>query len=145
MKLDDFVAVSGIPGVFKMAANRSNGLIVEDLDTGKKRFVSARKHQFTPLASIGIYTDDDTTELKFIFQSMLDQMESNPPIAVNAPKAAIVEYFIKILPEFDKDRVYISDIKKLIKWFNFLHKRDMLNIPEEEEPSTEPPAEENKE
>ncbi len=145
MKLDDFVAVSGIPGVFKMAANRSNGLIVEDLDTGKKRFVSARKHQFTPLASIGIYTDDDTTELKYIFQNMLDELAATPPPSTNAPTAEITEYFGKVLPAFDRDRVYISDIKKVIKWFNFLQQRDMLNIPEEEESSADTPVEENKE
>ena len=65
MKLDEFVAVSGLPGVFKMVANRNNGLIVENIETGKRKFAPTRRHQFTPLASIGIYTDgpEDTLEL----------------------------------------------------------------------------------
>jgi hypothetical protein len=61
MELENFVVVTGLSGVYKMAANRSNGLIVEDLDSGKKRFVSARQHQFTPLESIAIYTLNDST------------------------------------------------------------------------------------
>ncbi|MEL6864255.1 MAG: DUF5606 domain-containing protein [Bacteroidota bacterium] len=136
MKLDDFVAVSGMSGIYRMVANRSNGLIVEDLDNGKKKFASTRKHQFTPLVSIGIYTDTDTTELKLIFQTMLDQLESNPPVSVKAPADEINIYFAKILPEYDRDRVYISDIKKVIKWFNFLHERNLL-VSEEEETTEE--------
>ncbi|MEO1517761.1 MAG: DUF5606 domain-containing protein [Bacteroidota bacterium] len=139
MKLEDIVAVSGLAGLHKMVANRNNGLIVEDLDNGKRRFASSRKHQFTPLASIGIYTDEDTIELKVVFRSMLEQMESNPPIATNASAEAMKDYFSKILPEFDRDRVYPSDIKKVIKWFNFLHKRDLLDeaLKEEETEGTE--------
>ncbi|MEM8907743.1 MAG: DUF5606 domain-containing protein [Bacteroidota bacterium] len=132
MNLEDYVAVSGLPGIFKLAANRSNGLIVEDLDNGKKRFVSARKHQFTPLASIGIYTITDTEELKVIFKTMFDQIGENPPPPVNAAVADILGYFEKILPTFDRDRVYVSDIKKVIKWFNFLYERQLLNFTESE-------------
>lgn len=58
MNLDKLVAVSGMSGVYRMSANRSNGLIVEEIPTGKLKFASVRKHQFTPLESIGIYTDD---------------------------------------------------------------------------------------
>ena len=85
MNLDDLIAVSGLPGLFRMAANRSNGLIVEDLETGKRRFVSARKHQFTPLGSITIYTDDgDSVELANVFRNMRDQLEDRPPVDANA-------------------------------------------------------------
>ncbi len=126
MKLEDFVAVSGLPGLFRMVANRSNGLIVEDLDSGKRRFASARKHQFTPLASIGIYTDDDTAELSTVFQNMKDQLETNPPVPTNSSSDDLADYFASILPEYDRDRVHNSDIKKVIKWFNFLHSRDLL-------------------
>ena len=131
MKLDDFVSISGMGGVYRLAANRNNGLIVEDLDSGKKKFVSARKHQFTPLASIGIYTDDDTTEMATIFTSMLTQIKDNPPPPLSAPTEEITDYFTKILPEYDRDRVYISDIKKVIKWFTFLHDRNLLNLEDE--------------
>lgn len=142
MKIEDFVAVSALPGIYKMVANRSNGLIVEDLDTGKRRFASARKHQFTPLASIGIYTDDDTTELKEVFKSMSEKLETTPLVKSTAPTPELVEYFGAILPEYDRDRVHLSDIKKVIKWFTFLNERDLLDFSEEEETTEEETKEE---
>ena len=133
MNLEPFVAVSGAPGVFRLKTPRSNGLVVEDIDTGKIKFFSTRKHQFTPLGTVAIYTLEDSTELKIIFETMLLQMGENPPVSTNAPNHEIFEYFEKILPDFDEDRVYISDIKKVIKWFNFLNDRQLLNTSEEEE------------
>ncbi len=140
MNLENLVAVSGLPGLFKMAANRSNGLIIEDIDTGKKRFASVRKHQFTPLESIAIYTDDgDSTEITNVFRNMLDQIDDNPPIEAKSSPEQLHEYFADVLPNYDRDRVMTGDIKKLIKWFKFLHERDILmdtlnsNKEEEEE------------
>jgi hypothetical protein len=121
MDLEELVAVSGLPGLYRMAANRSNGLIVEDLETGKRRFASARKHNFTPLASIGIFTDDgDSVPLKDVFRNMKDQLQDNPPVDPNADKETLFEYFDDILPNYDRDRVYPKDIKKIITWFDFL-------------------------
>ncbi len=131
MNLEDFVAVSGLPGVYKMAANRSNGLIVEDLDSGKRKFVSARKHQFTPLASIGIYTQEDTEELDTIFTTMINKSATVAPIPHNSKPAEVISYFKEILPNYDEDRVYLSDMKKVIKWFNFLNERKLLSIEDE--------------
>ena len=140
MNLKDLVAVSGMPGIFKMAGNRNNGLIVEDLDTGKRKFASARKHQFTPLESIAIFTDDDdSVELAKVFQNMKDQLEDNPPIPVNSKSDDLREYFLDVLPNHDRDKVHISDIKKLLKWFNFLTERNLLD---EATPSTENSEEE---
>ena len=128
MNLEKLVAISGRSGIFKMAANRQNGLIVQDLDNGKKFFAPSRKHQFTPLESISIYTNDQesTAELKHVFNSMLEQLESNPPVAVKSNSNEIKHYFTQILPDFDQDKVLVSDIKKLIKWFNFLNERQLL-------------------
>ena len=140
MNLEDFVAVSGLPGIYKMVANRSNGLVVSDLDTGKKKFAPSRKHQFTPLASIGIYTHDDTEDLGVIFKTMLGQIETNPPVSPKASAVEVVDYFKGILPEFDPDRVNTSDIRKVIKWFNFLNERDLLSL--EDEPTKEEEEEE---
>lgn len=132
MKIEEFVAVSGLSGLYKMVANRNNGLIVADLDTGKRKFAPARKHQFTPLASIGIYTNDgDTAELKVVFRTMLEKLESTPPVSTSASAVELSEYFAEILPEYDEDRVYTSDIKKVIKWFNYLNERSLLSLAEE--------------
>jgi len=127
MNLKDLVSVSGMSGIYKMAANRNNGLILEDLDSGKRKFASARKHQFTPLESIAIFTEnDDSIELAKIFERMKEQMVDNPPISTTASSEELREYFFDILPNHDEDRVHISDIKKVLKWFNFLHERDLL-------------------
>ena len=133
MNLEPYVAISGAPGVFKLKTPRSNGLVVEEIDTGKVKFFSTRKHQFTPLGTVAIYTLEDSTELKIVFKTMLDQITDNPPVSPKAPNHEIFEYFEKILPDFDEDRVYISDIKKVIKWFNFLNDRNLLNESDEEE------------
>ncbi len=126
MNLDKLVAVSGLSGIYRMVTNKNNGLIIEDLDSGKKRFASSRKHQFTPLESIAIYTDDDSTELAKVFSSMLDQLEDNPPVKTNGSSNDIKEYFADVLPNYDKDRFHMSDMKKVIKWFNFLNDRGVL-------------------
>lgn len=132
MNLENLVAISGLPGVYKMTANRKNGLIVEDFDSKKRKFVSARIHQYTPLASIGIYTYEDTEALGDVFKNMKDRMTELPPVAQKAAPKEIVAYFREILPEFDEDRVHVSDMKKVIKWFTFLHERDLLQEKEPE-------------
>ena len=137
MNFDEFMAVSGLPGLYQMVANRSNGLIIEELNSGKRRFASSRKHQFTPLASIGIYTDDgEALELKKVFRNMHDQYEDNPPVDANVKTEELREYFIDVLPNYDKDRVRTSDIKKVIRWFTFLKDNDLLSSIEEKTADT---------
>ena len=127
MKLDKIVAVTGLPGLFRVAANRSNGLIIEDLESGKRRFAPARKHQFVPLESIAIFTDDgDSTELRTVFEKMREQLDDNPPVDANAPADALFEYFADVLPNYDPDRVHASDVRRVIKWFNFLQNSNLL-------------------
>lgn len=125
------VAVSGLPGVYKMVANRSNGLIVKDIDSGKSRFASSRKHQFTPLASIGIFTDDDTTELKEVFKMMKEKLASLPLPKPSDP-SELKKYFAEVLPNYDRDKVHVNDIKKVVKWFSYLNDKDLLDFSEEE-------------
>ncbi|MEM6723173.1 MAG: DUF5606 domain-containing protein [Bacteroidota bacterium] len=133
MDLSKLVAISGKSGIFRMVSNKENGLIVEDLDNGKKRFISGRKHQFTPLESISIYTWDDTVELKEVFHNMLAQLEENP-LPGNKEKADTLRaYFTKILPNHDTERVYTNDISKLIKWFKFLESRNLISAESVEE------------
>ena len=137
MNLENLIAVSGLPGIYRMTANRSNGLIIEDLVSGKQRFASARKHQFTPLESIAIYTDDgDSVELKNVFRNMLDQYEDNPPVSLSAKPPELHDYFADVLPNYDRDKVYTSDIKKVVKWFNYLLNNNLLQN-ESEVPAAE--------
>lgn len=132
-RLEKFVAVSGLPGLFELINTRGNGLVLKDLTNQKTIFVSMRKHQFTPLATVAIYTIDDTEELSKVFQNMLDQLADNPPPPHNSAAAVLFEYFEDIIPHFDKDKVFLSDIKKVIKWFNFLRDFQVFTPNNEEE------------
>ncbi|MBT8189858.1 MAG: DUF5606 domain-containing protein [Saprospiraceae bacterium] len=132
MNLEPFVAVSGVGGILKLVTSRNNGLILESLENGKTRFYSVRKHQFTPLGTVAIYTLEDTIALRDVFEKMLEQYEENPPVSPKAEQYKIEEYFESIIPDYDEDRVSINDMKKVIKWFNFMNERGLL-ISEEEE------------
>lgn len=135
MDINNILAISGMPGLFKMIGNRNNGLIVEGMEDGKKKFVPSRKHQFTPLESVAIYTLTDTEELPNILKTMKDTLAENPLPDPKASKEILHEYFGKILPTFDRDRVHARDIGKVIKWFSFLNERGLLN--EDEASSSE--------
>jgi hypothetical protein len=123
---EKLVAVSGQSNLYHMVANRGNGLILEDIGNQKRQFYSMRQHQFTPMASIGIYTDDDSIELKEVFNKMNDSEEAIPEDLSNA--ASLISYFEKVLPQYDRDRVKINDMKKVIKWFNFLKEKSLLEL-----------------
>ncbi len=135
MDVSNILAVSGLPGLYTLVSSRSNGLVVADIDSGKNRFCSVRKHQFTPLETVAIYTNTDTTPLVDIFQKIKDQQESNPVIDIkSSDNDEIEDYFLSIVPDYDEDRVYVSDMKKVIKWYNFLESRGMLEpVADEEE------------
>jgi 5,10-methenyltetrahydromethanopterin hydrogenase len=132
MNIRNIVAVSGLPGLFKLVATKSNGLLVADPDTGRTRFCSVRQHQFTPMETVAIYTDTDTVEIGKVFQAMLDQAEAHPVPPAGADHKLLQAYFAVIIPDYDRDRVYHSDMKKVIKWFNFLNERGYLTAEPEE-------------
>jgi len=134
---DTIVAVTGMSGLYRVAANRPNGLIVEDLSTGQRKFAPARTHQFSLLASIGIYTEEGTEDLRAVF-ARIRKSELDKPEAAATDKE-LRAWFKQILPEHDEDRVRISDIRKLLKWYVFLEERDLLPA-EESAPAAEEPA-----
>lgn len=120
MKLDTLISVSGLPGLHKLMATRPNGLLIESFENGKRQFVSARTHQFTPLASIGIYTYTDVVALDQVFQTVEDTQATNPLPDPNAKADELRAWFKTIVSDHDEDRVHINDIRKVIKWFNFI-------------------------
>lgn len=135
MKLENIVSVSGMSGLHKLLATRNNGLLIENFENGKRQFVSVRKHQFTPLATIGIYTYNDVVNLEDVLMKIHDMQESNPVPDPNDKSEALRSWFKTIIPEHDEDRVHINDIRKLIKWYNYLklHAWDMVTASNEEE------------
>jgi len=136
MNLEPYIAVSGVGPLFKLVASKSNGLVLESLDDGKSKFYSVRKHQFTPLGTVAVYTLGGTTPLAEVMGTMLTHFPSKPPVSPKSEKHEIEEYFEMILPDYDEDRVPIRDMKKIIKWFNFLNERGLMvneTISDEEE------------
>jgi hypothetical protein len=131
--MENILAVSGLPGLYKLVNSRSNGLVVSDLKEEKTRFCSVRKHQFTPLETVAIYTYADSVELPKIFDKIKASSEAIPDIK-KASGSELESYFRSVLPEFDEDRVYTSDIKKVIKWYGILKEHDLLDAkPSDEE------------
>lgn len=138
MDIKNIVAISGLPGLFKIISTKSNGLLVADPDTGRSRFCSVRQHQFTPMETVAIYTDSDTIEIAKVFQNMLDKQPELPVPAPTASHPELQKYFAVIIPDYDRDRVFHSDMKKVIKWFNYLNERGYLTAePEPEETKDE--------
>ncbi len=133
IEVKNMVAVGGLSGVYKLISARSNGIIIEDFDTKIRQFVPARQHQFSPFETISIFTDTDSTPVGEVFQNMKNQMAENPVPSEKATSSELRSYFIEVLPDHDRDRVHISDIKKVIKWYNFLNSRDLLQEKVEEE------------
>ncbi len=133
MNLEKIIAVSGLPGLYNIVSSRNNGLLVANMDDGKTKFCSVRKHQFTPLETVAIYTQMDTAPLKDVFESMLANAKSLAIPSTKESSGVISDYFVQILPDYDPDRVQISDIKKIIKWYNFLDVRGVFNASDEEE------------
>ena len=127
--IENIVSVSSLPGLYYLESSRSNGLIIKDMDSGVKQFVSVRKHQFTPLRSIAIYTYSDSTPIEDIFKTMVEiKQDHNIAELLKASNSDLANYFRIVLPEYDEDRVYPSDMKKVLKWFDFLDKRDFFSI-----------------
>ena len=121
------VAVTGVGGVSKLIAVRPNGLIIENFDTKERKFIPVRSHEFSPFETISVYTDTDTVMLAVVLEKMKKQaVEGNEPPSEKSPSDELRDYFISVLPEHDRDRVKISDIRKIVKWFNFLTVRNLL-------------------
>lgn len=130
MEFREIIAVTGIAGLKKIVANRNDGLILCELNGDNKKFYSNRLHMFSPLENIAIYTDEDTVPLLDVLLEMKNQEASNPPVDANASNDQLRAYLATILPNFDRSRVNISDIKKLIKWYQILAPFDLIKKPE---------------
>jgi hypothetical protein len=135
MKLDNLIAVSGMPGLYKLMATRPNGLLIESFENSKRQFVSVRKHQFTPLVSIGIYTYTDVIALDEVLKKVEETKDQSPVPDPNDKADDLRAWFKTIVPDHDDDRVHINDIRKVIKWYTFIrqHAWEMVNEAKNEE------------
>lgn len=120
--LQTILAISGKPGLYKLVSRAKNSLIVEVLDETHRRMPAFATDRITSLADIAMYTDTDDVPLHKVL-TCLKTLEDGKASSINIKKASgdeLREYFAKVLPDFDRERVHNSDIKKLIQWYNIL-------------------------
>jgi hypothetical protein len=129
MEYREIVAVTGIGGLFQLLSTKSDGAIVRNLTDKSTKFIPARVHNVTPIESIEIYTIDENVRLHVVLQAIKD---SEKTIALvdgkKADNQTIKNYFKTVFPALDEDRVYVSDMKKMLKWYELLKANDLLNF-----------------
>lgn len=117
MEYNRIVAVTGLPGLFEVVSSKTDGAIVRSLEDKSTRFISSRVHNLSHLESIEVYTQRDNVQLSEIFSAMQGSSEALPDVKDNK---ALKGYFEKVYPELDFERVYSSDMKKMIKWYEII-------------------------
>ena len=126
-----FLSISGKPGLFRLVSQGKNMLIVENVATGKRQ--PAYNHdKIISLADVAMYTEDDEEPLYNVFQTIVDKTDGQPVDYNTLSDSAIREKFAEYLPNFDKERVYTTDIKKLFSWYNILVANGVTNFKDEE-------------
>jgi dephospho-CoA kinase len=131
------LAISGKPGLYKLVSRGKNNLIVEALDATHRRQPAFGTDRITSLADIAMFTDSEDVPLMDVLES-LKTLEGGKKSAIDFKKASgdeLREYFAKVLPAFDRDRVHGSDIKKLIQWYNILVENGITDFKEEMAPT----------
>jgi hypothetical protein len=141
MILKDILAISGEPGLFKFIAQGKNAIIVEHLET-KKRSSAYGSAKVSSLEDIAIFTDKEDMPLGKVFDLIHEKESGGPAIDSKTDIAKLKTWFEGILPEYSKDKVYTSDIKKVAQWYNILHNLNLLVKEEPEKTAEEKGAEE---
>lgn len=142
--LKTILSISGKPGLYKLVSQAKNMLIVETIAADKKRMPAYAKDKIISLADIAMYTNDAEVPLAEVLEA-LKEKENGAVASIDVKKASSEElrtFMAEILPDFDRDRVYPSDIKKLVSWYNILITN---GITEFKEPATEEAAAEDTE
>ncbi len=133
---ETILAISGKPGLYKLVSRSNRGLIVETLDDKKKRMPIFGMDKVISLADIAMYTDEEEVPLRQVLNNVKTK-ENGAQTTVDyrqASKEELADYMAEVLPNFDRDRVYPSDMKKLIQWYNLLIENGITDF---EEPAVE--------
>ena len=135
MEYGKIISVTGLSGLFELVGSKKDGAIVRSLDDKSTRFVASRVHNFSHLESIEVYTVRDNVNLVDVLTAM---QNSSEPLPSDKDGAAVKAYFQKVYPDIDFERVYASDMKKMVKWFSILKANNVeikLSKTDEEENS----------
>jgi len=142
MDLSKILSIAGKNGLFKVVSQAKNAVIVESLVDGK-RFPAFGNEKISSLEEISVFTTGDDISLKDVFKAFHTSLEGKPAIDRKSDNASLKKFFLEMVPDFDQERVYVSDIKKMISWYNMLLQNQLLDFSEEpvkEEPSANEPA-----
>ena len=130
MDLRTVLSVSGKPGLFKLISHQKSGVVVESLLDSKRTAIPSSAN-VSSLGDIAIYTYEEEVPLREVFVKMAEITESKEALNHKSSKDELEDFFGEVLPKFDQERVYASDIKKVVQWYNILVKNDLLNLLEE--------------
>jgi hypothetical protein len=136
MILTGIISISGRPGLYKVVAQGKNNIIVESLED-RKRFPAYSTDRISALEDISIYTYEDDKALHEIFDAIFEKEGGKECISHKESAGDLADYLLSVLPSYDQERVYSSDIKKIFAWYNILHKAGELK---QEEDKAEKPA-----
>ena len=136
MNLEKILAISGKPGLYVLKVQTRTGFVAESLIDGKKITVGL-KSNVSLLSETSIYTNDAEKPLAEVMRNIAVKEDNGPAISHKETNDKLIAYFLEILPEYDQDRVYPSDIKKVMNWYNILQVRGMVS---KEVPATEEAA-----
>ncbi len=131
------LAIAGKPGLYKLVSRGKNNLIVEALDETHRRLPAFGSDRITSLADIAMFTETEDVPLMKVLES-IKKLEDGKKSSIDFKKASgdeLREYFAKVLPEYDRDRVHNSDIKKLVQWYNILIQAGITEFEEEMKPT----------
>ena len=145
MELKDIAAVSGKPGLFKVVKPTRTGLILESMDDKKSRLATGPHHRVSLLHEISIYTTDydKTIPLQEIFSKILKEFGDDPGVDGKSDPDELKAFLEHIAPDYDKERVYVSDMKKLVVWYLILKKVAPELLEEKKEEKEKPEGEKN--
>ncbi len=133
MSLEKVLSISGKSGLFKLITQTRGGFVAESL-IDKKRLSIGIQNNVSVLSEIAIYTLTEEVPLKEVFKKIKEKENgAQTSVRPKESKDKLEEYFFGVLPDYDEDRVYASDIKKVLQWYNLLQKHDMLDLLEEQE------------
>jgi len=133
MEYNKIVAVTGLPGLYEVLGSKSDGAIVRSLEDGSTKFVSSRIHNLSHLESIEIYTVRENVRLSDIFEGIKNSNEALPDVK---DSKALKGFFEKVYPDLDFERVYASDMKKIVSWYKIIDQHN-IDFTTKEEPIEE--------
>ena len=136
MDLTKILSISGKPGLFKVISQLKNAVLVESL-IDKKRYPAFAHEKISSLKEISVFTTGEDKPLKDVLKTMYDKFEGKTAIDTKVDDKTMKAFFLELVPDYDSERVYISDIKKIINWYNLLVENSLLDFTEPVEETSE--------